>query len=287
MRRFRAVICVLFIISCISLTSYLLEKHLFVDHMPPEISIDKESITVSVKAGDEELLKGVTAWDDRDGDITDAIRISSKSHFIEKGRRNVTYVVFDKANQSASAERTIVYEDYVSPKIYLDKPLRFSVNEARNANFYQYVRAEDCLFGDMSRKIRISLAEEWYDMEPGEYAFTARVSNDAGDICEVPMTAVIKDDSLIEVSKYYPALSDYIVYTSVNQPLELKDYLTGVIRGNTTYLFGEGGLTVTPDLIKISSEIDYSVPGIYEVEYSYTSLEGITAITKLYVVVEE
>lgn len=287
MRRFRVIICVLFIISCISLMSYLLEKNLFTDHTPPEISVDKDTITVSVTADDAELLKGVTAQDDRDGDITDSIRISSKSHFIKKGRRKITYVVFDKANHSAKAQRTIVYKDYVSPRIYLDRALRFTVNEARNAKFQKHMTAEDCLLGDLSRQMRIEFEEAWYDQEPGEYALTAKVSNDAGDLCEIPMTAVITDDSLIESKKYYPALSEYIVYTSVDQPLELKDYLTGVMRGNTEYHFGDGEITVTADSIKISSEIDYSIPGVYEVEYSYTSLEGITAVTKLYVVVEE
>lgn len=287
MRRFRVIICALFVISWISLTSYLLEKHLFLDHVPPEISIEEDCITVSVNADDEELLKGVTAQDDRDGDITDQVRISSKSHFIEKGRRNVTYVVFDKANHSAKAQRSIIYDDYVSPRIYLDKALRFTVNESKNAKFLNHLKAEDCLLGDLSRQIRIILAEEWYDQEPGEYAFTVKVSNDAGDLCEIPMTAIIIDDSLIESKKYYPSLSEYIVYTSVDKPLELKDYVRGVIRGNTEYHFGDGEISVTADNIQISSDIDYSVPGVYEVEYSYTSLEGITAVTKLYAVVEE
>lgn len=287
MGRFRVIVCALFLLSCISMTSYLLEKNLFTDHIPPEISIAEDTITVSVTADDKELLKGVTATDDRDGDITDSVRVSSKSHFIEKGRRNVTYVVFDKENHSASAQRTIIYDDYVSPRIYLDKALRFTVNEARNAKFLKYMRAEDCLLGDVSRQMRIELEEGWYDQEPGEYAFTAKVSNDAGDLCEIPMTAIITDDSLIESKKYYPALSEYIVYTSVDHPLELNDYLTGIMRGNTEYHFGDGELSVTADNIKISSGIDYSAPGVYEAEYSYTSLEGITAVTKLYVVVEE
>lgn len=287
MKRFKAVICLLFAISCVLMTGYLIKKHLIADHTPPEISVAQNTITASVKADDAELLKGVTAKDNRDGDITNRIRISSKSHFMEKGRRKIRYVVFDEAGHSASVQRTLVYEDYVSPRIYLDRPLRFTESEARNVNFLKHIKAEDCLLGDVSRQMRIDLEEAWYDQQPGEYALTAQVSNDAGDICEVPMTATITESSLIESKKYYPALSEYIVYTSVDQPLELKDYLTGVMRGNTEYFFGDKGITVTADSIKITSEIDYSVPDVYEVEYSYTSLEGITAVTKLYVVVEE
>lgn len=215
------------------------------------------------------------------------MRISSKSHFIGQGRRIVTYVVFDKADHAASAERTIVYKDYVPPRIYMDKPLRYTISEAKNADLLKNMTVEDCLSGNLNSHIRMSLEDTWYDLDPGDYSLTVQVSNEAGDTCEIPMTATIVDNSLIESKKYYPILSDYVVYTTVNKPLALEDYTTGVMRGNTEYLFGGQETVVTPENIKITSAIDYSVPGVYEVKYSYTSLEGVTAVTTLYAVVEE
>lgn len=288
MKKLRMAVSGLFVFSCIVFTVYLIRDIFWADHNPPEISLEEERVEISVTKDDAELLKGVTAVDDKDGDITDSVRIASKSHFIEKGRRTVTYAVFDKANHAASAEQTVVYTDYVSPRIYLDKPLRYTVSEAKSADLLTNMRAEDCLNGDVSRQIRVSLEEAWYENQIGEYEVTVSVGNDAGDVCTIPMKAVIRDgNDLIESKKYYPALSDYIVYTSVNRPLEFSHYLTGMMRGNTEYLFGSGEITVTAENVMISENVDYSEPGVYEVRYSYTSLEGITAVTTMYVVVEE
>lgn len=288
MRKIRIAVCTLFVFSCIIFTAYLFKERLVEDHTPPEIFFEEDRITASVTADDAELLQGVTAKDNRDGDLTDSVRISSMSHFIEKGRRTVTYIVFDKANQPASAQRTLVYTDYVSPRIYLKKPLRYTVNEAKSANILGNMTAEDCILGDLSGQIRMSISDAWYDQEPGEYSLTVQVSNGTGDICSIPMSVMITDrNDSDEAKKYYPMLSEYIVYTSADKPLVLKDYLIGVMRGSTEYLFEEEETGVLAEDIKISSDINYGVPGVYEVEYSYTSTEGIRAVTKLYAVVEE
>lgn len=288
MEKVRKIVKGLFVVSCVIFAVYVVKAHLLADHKPPKIFFEEKTITVDAGADDKELLRGVTAKDDCDGDITDSVRIASKSNFIEKGRRKITYAVFDKANHGTSADRMVVYKDYVSPRIYMKKPLRYTVSEAKNVNgMKKNMSAEDCLNGDVSGKIRMSLEEEWYDYEPGEYDMTLQVSNEAGDTCFVPMKAVIIDNSLMESRKYYPALSDYIVYTSVGKELELKDYLTGVLRGNTESYFTDADMSITADNIVISADIDYHTPGVYEVEYSYTSLEGINAVTKLYVVVED
>lgn len=290
MRKVRMAVSVLFVFSCIVFTVYLLKVRLVEDHTPPEIFFEKERIEVSVTADDAELLQDVTAKDNRDGDITDEIRIASMSHFIEKGRRTISYIVFDQANQAASAERTLVYTDYRSPRIYLTKPLRYGAGEAKNVNLLANVRADDCLNGDLSGQIRVSLEDSWYDPQPGDYHLTLQVSNDAGDSCLLPLSAKIVDKgNPEEAKKCYPVLSDYIVYTAVGKPLKLKDYAVGLMQGNKEMLFDdeEAEMTVGAADISIESEVDYDVPGIYEVRYSYTSLEGIDAVTVLYVVVEE
>lgn len=291
MRRIRMVrlaVCVVFLVSCIVFGAYLLKVRLVEDHKPPRISMKEDSITVSVEAGDKELLQGVTAEDNRDGDITDSIRISSMSHFIQKGKRTISYIVFDQANQPASAQRTLIYKDYRSPRIYLKKPLRYTSSEARNTDLLQNMTADDCLDGDLSGQIRMTLTDSWYDLDPGDYNFSVQVSNSAGDVCSLPLTlSITGGDSTGEAGKCYPMLSDYIVYTSVGKKLELKDYLVGVIRGNRESLFEDGETEVSAAAIGVSSEVNYDIPGIYEVSYSYTSPAGVGAVTKLYVVVEE
>lgn len=290
MRRVRIAVCLVFLASCILFVLHMVKTRQLEDHTPPVITCGQDSISVSVEADDAELLAGVTAEDDKDGDITASIRISALSHFIEKGKRTVTYIVFDKANQAGTAQRTLLYTDYVSPRIYLTEPLRYSLSEVSSANLAGSMTAEDCLDGDLTNQIRISLSDGFFSSQPGEYDITAQVGNSAGDVCAVPLKVMTVDNSNREEAvKYYPMLSEYIVYTSVGEEISPASYLTGVMRGNVKYTFDEDYemLGFTASDIQIESEVDYTRAGVYPVEYSYTSEEGITAVTKLYVAVEE
>ena len=62
-------------------------------------------------------MKGIKATDNRDGDLTKEVRISSISHFISGNERTVTYVVFDKSNQMGTLKRTVKYSDYTPTQI--------------------------------------------------------------------------------------------------------------------------------------------------------------------------
>ena len=289
MRKTRVAICVLFAVTSIIFAAYIIMVRQLEDHTPPTITCTENTLSVSVTAEDTELLQGISANDNKDGDITDSIRISGMSHFIEKGRRTITYIVFDEANQAGSVERTLIYTDYTSPKIYLSQPLRYSISDYYNANLNENMTAEDCLDGDITNQIRVSKSEAFY-YEAGEADITVQVTNSAGDVCVIPMKVSIVDNSdSSELTKYYPVLSEYIVYTNIGNQLNLRDYVVGVENRNIEYAFATSGsvLPLTAGDIQVESAVDYSQAGVYEVKYSYTSLEGISAVTRLYVVVEE
>lgn len=289
MRKTRVAICVLFAVTSIIFAAYIIMVRQLEDHTPPTITCTENTISVSVTAEDAELMQGLTAYDDRDGNITDSIRVSAMSHFIEKGRRTITYVVFDEANQAGTAERTLIYTDYTSPKIYLSQPLRSEIDNSSSMSLMNCLTAEDCLDGDITNQIRISMSEISY-IQVGEYDITLQVTNSAGDVCVVPMQITIVDSSdKTEQSKYYPLLSEYIVYTTVGNQLNLRDYIIGAEHKNGQYTFAENGnmLMFTASDIQIESSVDYSQAGVYVVNYSYTTSEGIEAVTKMYVVVED
>ena len=107
MKSMRTIICAVFLFSCVVLVFHLVKTRQLEDHTPPVITCAEDEITVSVSADDTALLKGVTAEDDKDGDITDSVRVSAMTHFIEKGKRTITYIVFDQANQAGTAQRTV------------------------------------------------------------------------------------------------------------------------------------------------------------------------------------
>lgn len=291
MRRLRVIICLLFIVSCALFAGYTVKSKIVEDHKPPVITCDEDTITVSVKEEDMDaaLLKGIKAKDNRDGDLTKSVRVASMSHFISGTKRTVSYVVFDKANQVGTLERTVEYKDYTPPRIYMTKPMRYSMSEMENVNLEENLAAEDCLDGDITSQIRTNMSSGYMVTQAGTYDITLQVSNSAGDVCAVPITLTVYDnDNTGENYKEYPVLSDYIVYTEVGKEVKLREYITGIEKNGTEYSFKEDKamLTATKDDVKISSEIDYSKPGVYTVEYSYKAEGASKGVTKLFVVVE-
>lgn len=226
----------------------------------------------------------------RDGDLTSSVRIASMSHFIAPGKRTITYVVFDKANQAGTLERTVQYEDYTPPKIHLTAPLRYSTTELSKANLTENMTAEDCLDGDLTSQIRTSLDDGMYNAAAGIYKVTVQVSNSAGDVCSVPLEVTVTESGdRQEQMKEYPVLSDYIAYTTVGHEIDPMSYVKGMEMNGATYTYADDGeaLAGTREAISVKSEVDYSKAGVYPVEYFYTAEGAPTAVTKLFVVVQD
>lgn len=286
MRKLKVTVVLIFILSVIAFAAYNVVARITADQTPPVISCDEDTISVSVEATDEELMAGLTAEDKEDGDLTDSIRVASMSRFTEKGKRTIEYVVFDKANQSATLTRNLEYTDYTSPQIMLTEPLRFNLEEINESDLGTGMTVTDCLDGDISNKIRVTFNNNAYISGAGAYGVTAQVSNSAGDTCSVPLEVTIVDgDSTEERGKYYPMLSQYIVYTPVGQAVSPMDYLIGFMRGDTEYTMSDLPMNVDPAAVAVGGAVDYNTPGNYTLEYSYTSSEGMTAVTKMTVVV--
>lgn len=288
MRRLRRIICIVFVLACAGCIGYIVKSRMVEDHTPPVITCEEDTVSMSVEDEESVLLEGLKAEDNRDGDITKSIRIASMSHFIN-GKRTVTYVVFDKANQVGTLERTVEYTDYTSPKIHMSEPLRFGLTEVDDVDLSASLTAEDCLDGDLTSQIRTIVDGGFYGAQTGTFPVTLQVSNSAGDVCTVPVEMTIIDSSdRQERYKEYPLLSEYIVYTSVNQAIDPMAYLKGIEKNGTEYTYENDGemLAGTQEAIGVASNVDYAVPGVYSVEFTYTAEGAPTAVTKLYVVVE-
>ena len=287
MRRLRITIVILFVLSGIAFIGYNIANRILSDHTPPVITSDSDTISVSEAAEDSELLAGLTATDNKDGDITDSIRISSMSNFTEPGKRTISYAVFDSSNQSATLTRNLEYTDYVSPKIHQTQPLRFSLNEMDDANLAENMTAEDCIDGDITKQIRVSFGDV-YISTAGSYTITVQVSNSAGDTCSVPVDVTVTDPTdSAEREKYYPVLSEYIAYTDAGVPIDPAAFLIGLERNGTQYLFDTDAelMPAGRESVVIAGAVDYNTPGTYTLEYQFANADGVTAVTKLAVVV--
>ena len=160
------------------------------DQTIPKISMDQDEIQVSVKDPEKVWKKGITAYDEKDGDITDSLVIESVSTFLEKGRRLVSYAAFDRDGHVAKASRQLIYTDYHSPKISCAKPFSFPVG---TQNILDSVYATDCIDGDISNKVEITGDSVFFLNIAGEYEIWLQVTNSCGDMVTVPVTLEMVD----------------------------------------------------------------------------------------------
>lgn len=286
MRKLRAAVVAVFILSLIAYIGYNIMTRMTQDKVPPVITAESDAVSVSVEDDESKMLEGLQATDNKDGDLTESIRVSSMSNFTEPGKRTVNYVVFDESNNAATLTRNLEYTDYTSPQIRLSAPLRFGLDDMEEADLTGSMSVQDCLDGDISQEIRATYNDNAYVSQAGDYGVTVQVSNSAGDTCSVNLTVTVTDPEN-ERGKYYPVLSDYIVYTDVGKSVNLSDLLIGLESSGTEYLFDDDDSFAPGDKsdVDISEEIDYNTAGTYNVDYTYTSDDGETATTKLAVVV--
>ena len=78
------------------------------DRQAPDIKVKKADLTYQEGQGYGELLKGVSAEDNRDGDLTDEVFVDRVVQ-IKDGKAIVYYGVMDKAKNVGTAKRTVNY----------------------------------------------------------------------------------------------------------------------------------------------------------------------------------
>ena len=93
------------------------------DRIAPVISMEEDEISVSIDSSEKKLLDGVTAEDNKDGDLTDRIILENLSNFTKPGQRVATYAVFDSSGNLARASRVVKYKDYVAPHFIISSPM--------------------------------------------------------------------------------------------------------------------------------------------------------------------
>ena len=110
------------------------------------------------------------------------------------------------------------------------------------ANLTVNLKAEDCLDGDLTSQIRTSLDDGMYNAAAGIYKVTVQVSNSACDVWSVPLEVTVTESGdRQEQMKEYPALSDYIAYTTVGHEIDPMSYVKGMEMNSATYTNAAAG----------------------------------------------
>lgn len=235
----------------------------------PTMQCDTETLDISVTEDESALLRGVTASDEQDGDLTGHIMISGISKMVGDHNAQITYVVFDSDHNSATLTRTLHYTDYVSPRFEILEPLIYGGNES--IALLDRLLVDDCIDGNITSTVRISYLNQTDD--PSVYSIDLQATNSMGDTARITLPVILLENryNIPEIH-----LKSYLVYLSQGETFTPRSYLSYV-----ETLDGAGNLSD----VTISGTVDSATPGTYFVSYTYP-YEETTARAVLTVVVE-
>ena len=271
MRKFRYLVLAFFAVVFVVFSITRVKEYITSDYTAPVIHADSDSLEVSVMAGNEELLAGMSAVDNLDGDVTNTLVVVSKSKFISKGTLRVNYAAFDKNNNVGIAARNLTYTDYHSPRFSMSQPLRFLSGNTDN-NYLKNIRASDCLDGNITQQIKINFG----DGEATSNSSTRRkvyiqVTNSAGDTSSLDLWASFEDYNSFNTPA--PSLSNYIVYTQQGVRPDYNSYLNGVWIAGIVRSFSDAKYDQTNDVRFSDSAVNYNTPGVYTVTFQLSHVE--------------
>ena len=311
MKKTDKLIIAVFIVTCVIFGIYTGSNYLEKDTEGPVITMKDETIEASIKDSDRTLLRGVTAKDKKDGDVSDSLIIESMQ--MEKdGNCTIVCAAFDKSNNVSKASRTVRFTDYTPIHFNITSPLRFSVGGS--GQILKCVTASDCIDGDITNRIKLTEKDEDAEYSgAGVYDYQLEVTNSLGDQATIPISVEFYTDSY-EERLFHPNLylKKYLVYLSQGSDFDPKSYLDSVGIGNELYAFDENitseesetavttedqmqqtagnGQQITGvisyDAVSYQSNVNTAEAGTYTVEYSCTTKKGYTGTTQMIVVVE-
>ncbi len=270
--------CVVTVLFVMVWTGVQAEK----DDTYPVITFPDEILDVSLHPGEEELLAGVQAYDEKDGNLTDSVMVESISNFLEPGISNVTYAVVDSNHHVTTATRKIRYTEYVPPQFTLNNDLLFSLTEA--INLTGRLGAVDVIDGNISGRVKISTNDTITAGRVGVYQISMQASNSKGDVIYLNLPLYIEG-----IDPYAPEihLSKYIIYTKVGEMVQLKDYIGWAGYERNVSYNTEPIVKDLTDKVVYETTLDINTPGVYQADYYVKDEDGREGHSILIIVVEE
>lgn len=269
MRRFRLLVLAVAVVMAAALAVSVVAHRAAEDRTLPEIRCPDGALELSVQSlSDQALLSGVTAWDEKDGDLTDRIVLQGLGKSIEDGTTTVTYVVADEDHHVTTRTRPVRLVDYQPPRFTLSQPLTYPVGASIAVR--DRLTAWDAVDGDLSDRIKLTTSGLAVYSE-GTYPLTCEVTNSLGDTATVTLELTIRNE---RSGAPQIVLSTYLVYLQAGAAFDPMAYVDRVEGGRVQSVqvqLPEGGLTEGT-----TGRVVYTCPGT----------NGETGTATLYVVVE-
>ena len=281
LRTIRIVLIVVFVLALIWTGFLVVYRYTHDDISAPAFVSDTvrengtDIIEVSVNATREELLQGLHAYDNVDGDISDHIMIRDISQLQNGKDATVTYIVFDASSNYAFYARTVRYTDYQPPHFDLLGPMVFNLGS--DFTLLDRIQAFDAIDGEISNRITMRSSTVMRNVA-GTYQIEVSVKNSMGDEIFLPLSVIVD-----RITSKTPTLtlSDYMIYVRRGATPDFQSLITSAVDP-----LGDGQ-SHPQDVVINSSAYDPKTPGTYEIFYYYTSAAtGETAQSILVVVVQ-
>lgn len=283
MKRVNIFLLLILAAAMVLFSGYLLWIHGNLDTIGPVFSVEEGILEISVKDPAEALLQGITAVDERDGDVTEGILVESVYGISDENLTTVTYAAFDSAGNVSKFQRQVRYSDYREPRFELYASPTFAYGSG--FDLLEQVGAEDVLEGNINRRVHATLISDTQSLAmEGNHQVKLQVTNDLGDTVEM----------ILPVSVYNPewytasvTLKEYLIYLEAGEPFEPRSYLESfVFRGNPIDLTRGVPDDITADVV---SNVKTGEPGVYEVTYILSRTQNAmthSGIAKLIVIVQ-
>lgn len=292
----------MFIVVSVLFSMFTHRRSQGVDSSGPKMSIEQEVLEVSVNDPEEKLLEGITATDKKDGDVTDSVVLESLSAFISGSTRLATYAAFDSDQHVVRESRRITYTDYTKPEFSMRQLLEYPAG--RSSISINGITAKDCIDGDISSSIKVSLGPTYGLDEVGEYDTVFSVVNSAGDVASFHAFIVVYDPEIGRGPQFDAKDGEYLIYLDRGEEFHPFEYIEDVKIGGRKYPIVEGDgnygaekidkdekIVVGQNQIDVEGEVDTEMPGEYVVKFSMTLDAGhqeiVTGMRRLYVIVRD
>jgi len=234
------------------------------DNTAPKIYIEQSGLSYTEGDDVSGLLVGITAKDDRDGDVTDSIIVKDISVLGNGNTARVTYAARDKSNNISEKYRVVAYfpaeENYIEPEEeYVDID---SENSGNEEEYYNPESEESQETGDNP--------EEMIPEETEEEAVAEEAQEEAPKE-ETPKETAKKDENKQDDKAPAITLKQKSVTIGVGQTFSPADYIKTTKNASSTTIDGN---------------INVMVPGTYPLTFKVTGPDGKTASETLTVVVK-
>lgn len=261
----RNFLCLLLIVLCIAaLVAYRAADRVWTDIVAPEIQVPDDDLVLSVQEPRQQLLQGVSAFDDRDGNVTSSLIVEDVRLLdASTGRVSVTVAAFDRSGNVAKATREAVYADYESPRFSLDRAMVYTQNTGFDP--LDDITASDDLDGDIAYRIRAVSVDDSSVNNVGTHRIRFKVSNDLGDTVEMELPVEVLAANTYNAQL---ELTDYIVYLEAGQHFSERDYLKSF--KFATNSFELNGSLPNHFYMKTYGVVNTDVPGVYTISYKVT-----------------